>query len=460
MNILILYWKPRHSIVSTHDNHLFSFRRYEKEDHFYYYNCDSERGIHKALCKIPFDAVIFHYTFLALRFDQPSFWAMYEKIKTSLANLSGIKVLIPHDEYVYTRSLWAIIRDCDVQRVYSSCFGHDHAVIFPEAETGKKDLCHPVFTGYIDERMLKWVERRSKLFPQREIDVGYRAASANYAFGFHGQLKTRLAEAFHECVKRHPGLREDVKLTYMDSYKNTITGKSWFDFLLRCRTALGCLGGSSILDPDGEIRRRALQYVKQHPHPTKEEIAENCYGDQEGRIRTYILGPRVFECAMTRTCQLMVEGDYFGVLEPNVHYIPIKADFSNLDEVLDLVEHDKEYCEQIAQQCYEHVVASGSYTYRSFASEIVQDIRALAGSPKGQSLWGNTKIFLSFYAVRFVVAASWVVRRSLRKIKSGLRRLYGAARKNGTAALHRIAPQTYERLRACYRSRKRSEKRA
>ncbi len=37
----------------------------------------------------------------------------------------------------------------------------------------------------------------------------------------------------------------------------------------------------------------------------------------------------------------MVEGDYFGVLEPNVHYIPIKADFSNLDEILDLIEHDK-----------------------------------------------------------------------------------------------------------------------
>ncbi len=71
---------------------------------------------------------------------------------------------------------------------------------------------------------------------------------------------------------------------------------------------------------------------------------------------------------------------------------------------------------------------------------------------------GKRKIFLSFYAVRFAVAASWAARRSLRKIKSGLRHLYGVARKNGTAALRRIAPQTYERLRACYRSRKRSKK--
>ncbi len=104
MNILILYWKPRHSIVSTHGNHLFSFRRYERGDRFIITTV-IVRGIHKALCKIPFDAVIFHYTFWRCDLTSPPFWAMYEKIKSALANLSGVKVLIPHDEYVYPVAL-------------------------------------------------------------------------------------------------------------------------------------------------------------------------------------------------------------------------------------------------------------------------------------------------------------------------------------------------------------------
>ncbi len=454
MNILVLCWKPRRSVVRTHDNHLFSFRRYGKGNRFYYFNCKNTGRLPAGLANIPFDAVIFHYTFLALRFDQPSFWAMYKRIKPVLQGLQGVKVIIPHDEYVYTRSLWTLIRDCGVQRVYSSCFPPDCDVIFPAGETGQKNLCHPVFTGYIDPATLRWVEKRRAKSPRKDIDVGYRAGSANYIFGFHGQLKTDLANAFRARLPQHPHLKEDVKLTYMDSFRNTITGSAWFDFLLRCRAALGCLGGSSILDPDGEIRARTLAYVRAHPGASREEIAQACYQGGEGVIQTRILGPRVFECAMTHTCQLLVEGDYFGVLEPNVDYIPIKKDFSNLDEVMDLVERDPAYCEKIAEQCYEHVVASGKYSYEKFVEEVLCDLRALVGQRAGPGPGGPLAVSLGFYRLNGCFMAQEAARVILRKARTAARRLYGGLRGLLASAAKACMPKTYARLRAAYRARK------
>lgn len=455
MNVLILCWKPRRSVVRTHDNHLFSFRRYGKGNHFYYFNCKNTGTLPEGLASIPFDAVIFHYTFLALRFDQPSFWAMYKRIKPVLEKLQGVKVLIPHDEYVYTRSLWTLIRDCNVQRIYSSCFPPDCNKIFPETETGKKDLCHPVFTGYIDPATLTLVEKRRARLPDKDLDVGYRAGGANYIFGFHGQLKTDLANAFKARMPQHPGLKEDVKLTYMDSFQNTITGNAWFDFLLRCRAALGCLGGSSILDPDGEIRAHTLTYVRAHPYAKREEIAQACYQGKDGWIQTKILGPRVFECAMTRTCQLLVEGDYFGVVEPNVDYIPIKRDFSNLDEIMDLVEQNPDYCEMIAEQCYKHVVASGKYSYEKFVDEILQDLRTLVEQQAEASPGlAPAALRLKFCRVRIRYIVQETVRAFLRRANTVQKKLYGGLRGLLAAAAKACMPNTYARLRAAYRTRK------
>ena len=47
------------------------------------------------------------------------------------------------------------------------------------------------------------------------------------------------------------------------------------------------------------------------------------------------ISPRHFEAAAVRVCQILFEGRYSEAMEPMVHYIPLKKDFSNLDEVLE-----------------------------------------------------------------------------------------------------------------------------
>ncbi len=85
--------------------------------------------------------------------------------------------------------------------------------------------------------------------------------------------------------------------------------------------------------------------------------------------RFFALSPRHFEAILTKTCQVLVEGRYDGILEAEKHYIPLKRDFSNLEEVLEKVQ-DKAAVQVMAERAYEDIYLSGKYTYRTFASDI------------------------------------------------------------------------------------------
>ena len=53
-----------------------------------------------------------------------------------------------------------------------------------------------------------------------------------------------------------------------------------------------------------------------------------------------MITPRMFECALTRTGMILLEGHYNGILMPNKHYLEVKRDFSNVEEVLLMVQDE------------------------------------------------------------------------------------------------------------------------
>jgi hypothetical protein len=152
-----------------------------------------------------------------------------------------------------------------------------------------------------------------------------------------------------------------------------LIGERWYEFLARCRAVLGVEGGASVLDRDGSVRERVEAYVADHPEATFEETRSDCFPGRDLEIHLACLSPRHLEACVTRTCQLLLEGSYSGVLRPWAHYIPIKSDYSNVDEVLDALEDDA-LAERIVNQAYEDVVASGKWSYRSFVQDIEETI--------------------------------------------------------------------------------------
>ena len=62
---------------------------------------------------------------------------------------------------------------------------------------------------------------------------------------------------------------------------------------------------------------------------------------------------------------ILYEGNYNQIIEPYVHYIPLKKDFSNIDEVFNIY-NDIDKREQIVANAYEHLINSNLFLYTNF----------------------------------------------------------------------------------------------
>jgi spore maturation protein CgeB len=72
---------------------------------------------------------------------------------------------------------------------------------------------------------------------------------------------------------------------------------------------------------------------------------------------------RHFEPMGTKTCQILLEGDYNGVLKPNEHYIPVRRDLSDVEEAFRKFRDDA-YRNDIAERAYDYAMSEHTYAHR------------------------------------------------------------------------------------------------
>lgn len=372
MNILVLYAllekKPRKTILDS----LYCFSKYDKKNHYYYLDVLDTTSVRKIIHlshNFTLSAVIVHYSAIAERYDQV-WWKANKNLLIKLLNqYSCAKIIIPQDEYNYNGCVREFIKKTGIQYIYTCAYQEDYEKLYPKNLNYKK--IETVFTGYIDDETLQKIRRTGYDSP-RAIDIGYRARKLPYWIGKHGQLKYELAEVFLDYLKDHNEVVYDIANTG-EQNQNVLFGGEWIEYLLKCRTMLGCLGGSGLLDLDGSIAKSVDAYCAEHPDASFDEVEQACFPGKDNEIHLFALSPRHFECAMTKTCQVLVEGNYGGVFQAGVDYIEIKKDFSNIADVVEKIK-DVDYCRKIAENCYEHVVLSGKYTYAAFVNKIICNI--------------------------------------------------------------------------------------
>lgn len=415
--ILIVYHRtPEMAWRSTYSSHLYSFERHS-DDECYYLNTARSR-VPSSIAKLKPDAVIFHYTFLAMR-QVP---ALFETLRQRIGFLKDNrcpKALVPHDEQTHSDLLCTLAEEFGVTHVFTPAMPSEWPKIYEGVHT--KLTFHTVLTGYVDETTMSAIAKRSNRGGKRPIDVGYRSWDAYPFYGRHGQLKGEIGRLFKQ---RGPeaGLIVDIS----SSYKDALLGNSWFDFLLDCRYTIGVEGGSSVLDRDGSIAERSRGYMANHPDASFEEVEAACFPGADGGFDYRLLGPRHLEAVMTRTCQVLVEGDYGGVLLPELHYLELKRDFSNIDSVLDAM-HDEGLRTRLVERAYEDVVASGAFSYQALVDLVLQGMLGQGSARTPQSIGGRLAVVRNKASERIWMLWFWPyysvdqgIRRALRPTLSRL----------------------------------------
>jgi hypothetical protein len=138
----------------------------------------------------------------------------------------------------------------------------------------------------------------------------------------------------------------------------------WAEFLGRCRGTIGAESGSYYLDRRGRLIQEAQTYCRRHPRATAEDVVERVFCRSKiPFVSGKSISSRHFEPIGTKTCQLLLEGHYNGILRPHEHYIPIKKDLSNLREAVELFRDDSTRT-RIVEQAYEYVMDQHTYRHR------------------------------------------------------------------------------------------------
>ncbi|MDB9891247.1 hypothetical protein OAD74_07725 [Alphaproteobacteria bacterium] len=367
MNILVLHgFKDLSLARNTSLNHLYAFERYAPE-HEYVYHC-AYWHVTEQLKQINFCAIILDTSFMSQRTVRPR--KLLDELRakyTWLRYSRAIKLALPQDEY----------DECDVLDEWLEEMGVDViGTVVGHRETLYPRMLHKaefieLLTGYVDYEELLRIESFVKPMASRTVDIGYRGRALPYYFGRLGQQKT---EIYRQFKKATAGKRiiTDMKI----SSNGALFGDEWRKFLCNSRFTLGLLSGSSMRDPRGKIRDQLEKLLLERPNTTFDEAEREIFPSEDGQYIFSAISPRIFEAAAGRSCQILIEGHYAEGFKANLHYIPLKPDYSNVDEILERLNDHKE-AELIADRCYDLLIRDQRYHYGSFVSIVLGKIQEL-----------------------------------------------------------------------------------
>jgi hypothetical protein len=364
-NVLVVYVLRQHPLRATIRDHLYAFDRYSS-GRTAYLNLAVRRRVPGWVHRVRWDLVVFHTSYLAAYRWTPDGAPWLRRRSEPLRGLGRVRVALPQDDFLRSDLVGEVMEELGVDHVFTPVPESERPKVYRRMDLDRVRF-HLALTGYLDddevERMVRIADEVDR-GAGRDVDVGYRAWHAAKWLGRHGQLKTEIARVFREEGPKH-GLKVDISTRDED----TLYGDDWSRFQARSKYTIGVEGGASILDQDGSLRATVYDYELDHPDATFEEVEAACFPGRDGELKLFAVSPRHLEACVSRTCQVLVRGEYNGVLEADRHYIPLEPDFSNLDEVLETLKRDDRRA-AIAEAAFEDVVRGGRWTYRGFVREV------------------------------------------------------------------------------------------
>jgi hypothetical protein len=356
--VLVLYWFPAHlPLRASVRHHLEAVRSVTSPGRSLALNAFF--SIPRWVGRVGFDAVVLHTTLLGLRWCPG--YEQYRRRLDWVGELDCPKLAFPQDEYDHCHVLDEWLCDWRVGDVFTN-FGDDvRPVLYPQ--TAGLARFHRVYTGYVDEALAGKLRGALPPLASRPYDIVYRAAHLPLWFGSHGALKHEIAAVVNSRAAAR-GLRCDISTRPQD----TIHHDEWFRFLASARTTVGVESGSSVLDCRGEVQARIRRLLDENPAATLDDLHAHLPAGWDGH-RFFALSPRHFEAALCGTAQILVEGEYEGVFRPWEHYLPLRRDFANLDEILERMQ-DVDSLARMTKQARADICESGRFGYAAFTSTV------------------------------------------------------------------------------------------
>ena len=367
--ILLLYHHPLLLNAPTVMEHVNIFEQYSQ---FQIWAINTELGFPSGLLEQQFQIILLHYSL----FGTGRYYLNRHFLKYLEQSRSSYKIAFFQDEYRYCQKRFAFLNHYNVNCVYTLVEPQYFKDVYQKYTKVPKLIY--TLTGYVSDELVALADKIVKPDEARALDIGYRGRKLAYYMGKGAQEKHEIAVQF-----RKQAAHLDLKMDIETDEDKRIYGPAWYEFLANCRAMLGVEAGVSIFDVDDVVRIAYEQLVAKNPRISFEELSAKVLDKWEDNIFYRTISPRHFEAAAFRICQILFEGSYSGVMQPMVHYIPLKKDFSNFDEVIRLFK-DTQIRRELTENAYRDLIASGQYSYQKFVEDFDQDCKKKVLSPRYQ----------------------------------------------------------------------------
>jgi Glycosyl transferases group 1 len=354
LNILMLY-DDQSTNVHTIKEHLEAFARYSHHRYYFLPATGLVPGIDDMPTKPDlgiYDAIIVHYSVRV---------SMEAHLSPGIAELvtayAGPKVLFIQDEYDRTETARRWIERLGIDAVFTNVPLDELDKVYPQARFRHVDFL-PTLTGYVPEDPI--LERYVMRLAERKVMIGYRGRTLPYQYGQLGQEKYLIGVEMKRLAEE-AGLVVDIEI---DDGKR-IYGADWYRFLGSCRATLGTESGTDVFDDDGSL----AELAKTHADMPYSDFAATYLDGQHKAVRMNQISPKVFEAIRLRTALILFDGSYSGVVQPHCHFIPLRKDFSNVDEVFAKIT-DLTYIEELTNRAFDQIIATGRYSYAAFVEGV------------------------------------------------------------------------------------------
>jgi hypothetical protein len=359
--VMLLYHRPIprwFKDASTVMEHVRAFGRHSR---FPLWTVNSDSGFPEGLRSLDFAAIVLHYSLFGM-----GTYALDEGWLDYLDRTPAYKVAFFQDECTRCQRRFSFLNAHSVDCVYTCLEPSQFDKVYGRYTDVPKLVSN--VPGYVSEELLEAASRFAVPDGKRSVDVGYRGRPLPPYLGRGAQEKHLIGQRFRELA-RDSGLRLDI----LGAEADRLYGDAWYRFLADCRCVLGVESGVSAFDLEDEVLTEYRELKRVQDTVALEDLRSLPRWEDEVYYRT--VSPRHLEAAAFRVCQILFEGRYSGALEPMVHYIPLKKDFSNIDEVIDLVK-DADVRTEIAANAHRDLIESGEWSYRRWIGGVDDVLRS------------------------------------------------------------------------------------
>ena len=297
----------------------------------------------KKMKRFDFDTIILSSTFFD-RFTELKNYKWLIKHYSFLENKNSYKIGLPQDDYWcqeirdewYSRNLDMIVSVFDKKQ---------WPILYPKSiKNGLKIIRG--HTIYLTPNKFKKIEGIP--FKKRENDIVYRTVGYPFFPNKFGMMKSQIGEMMY---KKH---QNDLRLDISNREKDLIFGHKWITFLSNSKAVLGSNSGSSVIVRNHKHMRDLLAQKEKYTVSDLWTFEKDFFEKSDRGYELTDISPRNIEAAMTKTLQVLIDGEYGGILRKGEDYFALNEDLSNTEELIQLLNNQKK-TEKITNSCYNRI---------------------------------------------------------------------------------------------------------